>query len=135
MDIEVKEKISVDNPKMETLRNAEFKKEDFIENTHLEKSEEVSEISDSSEIKTETPGEADSKLTTYSSEDKTNVTMGDQVDSKLEIANEQTNNDQTGNIKEETCEKEESIVKEELSVNEVKNKSGNEATETIVKDG
>lgn len=135
MDIEVKEEISIDNPKMETLGNAEFKKEDFIENTHLEKSEEVSEISDSSEVKTETPGEADSKLTTYSSEDKTNVTVGDQVDSKLEIANEQTNNDQIGNIKEETCEKEESIVKEELPVNEVKNKSGNEATETVVKDG
>ena len=135
MDIEVKEEISIDNPKMETLGNAEFKKEDFIENTHLEKSEEVSEISYSNEVKTETPGEADSKLTTYSSEDKTNVTVGDQVDSKLEIANEQTNNDQIGNIKEETCEKEESIVKEELPVNEVKNKSGNEATETVVKDG
>ena len=116
--------------------NAEFKKEVFIENTYLEKSEEVSEISDSNEIKTETPGEADPKLTPVpSSEDKTNVTMGDQVDKKLEIVNEQTNNHQTGNIKEETCEKEENIVKEELPVNEVENKSGNEATQTIVKDG
>lgn len=120
---------------METSDNAEFKKEVSIENTHPEKNEEVSEISDSSEIKTEAPGEADPKLAPVpSSEDKANVTMGDQVDKKLEIVNELTNNDQTGNIKEAPCQKEENIVNEELPVNEVENKSENEATQTIVKD-